>query len=247
MKAHLKLLAIGGFAFGLFLLARLPASVLFERLDSNQVYASGLGGTIWRGSATSLGIQGLQLGRTSWRFKFLNLLRAEAAIDFNTEIGGDSLTGTAASRGPGKLRLANVAGRIPISELSAFVPAGFFSGTVDVDLEELIISDNSPAEINGKVVVLDVTALTTQPPTTFGDYELLFTDQQQEPLTGILSDLSGSVDLDGQLELRADRSYVLEATLSAKPGASRQINTMLSFVGPQDSQGRRKVSRTGRF
>ncbi|NNF52771.1 MAG: type II secretion system protein N [Gammaproteobacteria bacterium] len=245
MKGNWKFLAIGGFAFALFLLASLPASVLFDRMEPNQVYASGLSGTVWRGSAAGIDVGGLQLGGSTWRFKFLNLLRAEAAIDFTTEIGGETIAGSAGSRGPGHLRLVDVTGRIPVAELAAFLPTGFFSGTAEFDLAEVVIDDSTPVAINGQLLILNLTALTTRPPTTFGDFQVTFTDQQQVPLIGALSDLRGFIELNGQVELGEDRSYTLEATLSPRQGAPAQISSMLNFVGPDQGQGRRKLNLSG--
>lgn len=247
MKRHLKFLAIGGLAFALFLLARLPASVLVDQLGTYQVFARGLTGTVWRGSAQGIDILGMQLGPSSWQFRFLSLLRARPAVSFNTTIGGESLSGIAASRGRGQVRLTNVMGRIPIEALAAYLPTGFFTGTAQIDLSKLELLNNWPVAIDGQLLVQDVKALTTRPPTAFGDYEVSFTEQNEAPLTGILRDVNGPVELSGQLQLEADRSFKLDATLMPRPGASPQISNMLNFVGPLDNQGRRTLSFSGRY
>lgn len=247
MKGKLKYFAIGILGFALFLLARIPASVAFDRFSPYSIQASGVVGTIWHGNAANLAVSGLQLGPTSWRFQLSNLFSAELAYAFETQIGGESLTGTAAVRGPGKLRLTDVVGQIPIKELSAFLPTGFLTGIARIDASELRIENNWPASVDGRFVISDLTALTTRPPTLLGDFEAIFEDQRDAPLKATLKDLSGPVELDGQLLLNADRSFELEATLAPKPDAAPQISNMLNFVGPEDGQGRRQLRYSGSF
>lgn len=247
MKRKLKILAIGAIAFALFLLGRIPASVAFDHLLPGQVVATNVSGTIWHGSAAGLALDGMRLGETTWRLQLSSLLRAELAYAFSTRIGGQALTGTAASRSSGTITLRKITGRIPLSELSAYLPTGFLTGTAEIDAESVRIEDGWPSAIDGRFVVSDLSALTTRPPTNFGDFEAIFDQQSDMPLTGSLNDLSGPIELSGQVTLASDRSFDLNATVAAKPDATPQISNMLNFVGPADGQGRRQLSYSGRL
>lgn len=247
MKRTLKFTAIGLIALSVFVLARLPASFAFARMPAGQVVATGVSGTIWRGRASALLLRDLQLGETSWRFEWSGLLQARLSYEFATTVGGEALRGSVSSGRPGVIRLTNVEGRIPLQELSAYVPTAFLSGIADVNLEDLRIRAGWPTHIDGQLRLVGLTALTTRPHTPLGDYQLIFSEQKEMPLTATLADLSGPIELSGSINIDRDRSFTVNATLLARPDAPPQISSMLAFVGPEDQQGRRKLQYSGKL
>ncbi len=247
MKRKSLLLAVGGLAFVLFVLARIPASVAVQRLPPGLVAISGLQGTIWGGTASRLQAQGLTLERTQWSFHFLSLLRAEIGYQFQTRLAGEPLQGVIASGRDGQVRLSNVEGRVDLQSLAALLPTGFFSGSVVVNADEVVLSNYWPVAIDARFTVERLAALTTRPATLLGNFEIVFDQQDQPPLAANLRDLEGSLGLEGQLTLAADRRFTLDAQVAAHDGAPPAITNMLDLLGAADKQGRRRLQHTGRM
>ncbi len=247
MKRPALYLALGGLAFLIFLTARLPAAVIIDRLPPGWVDLTGVQGTVWRGSADRISAQGLLLGTTTWRFRFTNLIRAELAYDFATNIGGQPLSGVVASSGGGKTRLADVSGNIALSDLAAFMPTGFFDGLLMVQAKEVTLKGDWPVSVDGRFELLNLRALTTRPPTLLGDFEIIFDRQQEPALTAELRELQGPIELQGQLVLEEGKEFRLDARLAPQRDAGNDIRNMLNFLGPPDQQGKHRLSHSGRL
>jgi len=69
-------------AYGVFLLAGLPASQLTARLDPASMHLAGaVHGTLWQGDAAQLRYRGRMLGALSWQWAPGRLLHGELALD----------------------------------------------------------------------------------------------------------------------------------------------------------------------
>ena len=70
---------------------------------------------------------------------------------------------------------------------------------------------------------------------------------QKDRLVGKVKDLEGPMQVDGTLSLGADRSYVIEGLVAARPDASKAVTDTLRFLGNPDAQGRRPFSLAGTY
>lgn len=247
MKRRLSLIGIGLLAFALFLLARAPASLLAERLPPGLIALQGLQGTVWNGQAQQVITQGLVLGRTEWRWAPVGLLRARFGYRFITRLNGHAISGQLSSGLDGSLRLNQVEGTVPLVALAALMPTGFFTGLIDLEMREVHLENYWPTRIDADIKVSRLSALTTNPPTLLGDFQLVFEDQSSFPIQARVEGLDGPLNAEGELTLGADRRFGLNLRLMPAPGASESISNMLRFVGPPDAQGRHVLRHSGRL
>ncbi len=247
MKRRLLLGGIGLLAFALFLLARAPASVVASRLPPGLLQFQGLQGTIWHGQAQQVLTQDLALGRTEWRWAPTSLLSGGFGYRFTTSLDGHEISGVAAGGIDGNLRLSDVQGQVPLAALAATMPTGFFTGLVEFDVRDALLEKYWPIRIDAEVKVNQLAALTTNPPTQLGDFQLLFDEQQDFPLQARVESLGGPLGAEGELTLGADRRFGLDLRLAPEPGASSAISNMLRFIGPPDAEGRHRLKHSGRL
>ena len=97
-------------------------------------------------------------------------------------------------------------------------------GTVEID--DLV----GPASRPGKLGSYKATF----PPGTGGD----------EIVAG-LADAGGPLEISGNIRLKADRSYVVDGVIAARPDAPKSMADSLQYLGPPDAQGRRQFSFSG--
>ena len=96
MKKLILLSLLGILSFTGFLLAGVPASVVWQvaqeqRLVPSNINLSGLDGTVWEGSAQSVSISGEKLPKTSWKLLSRSLPEQKLLVDIQTGHGRSDL------------------------------------------------------------------------------------------------------------------------------------------------------------
>jgi general secretion pathway protein N len=247
MKRLWPLVALGVGAFLIFAVVTLPASIVVSWLDSSGVYAGGVSGTIWNGRAQVLQVQGVNVGGVEWKLHALPLLTAHANADVKvTRI--DGFAQTQLSVGPtGTMSFESLSASLPLSALPPNVAPGGWAGTVNGRFQQLTLEDGWPTEVNGSLEVLDLNG-PARKPAKAGSYRIQFDPAAStaEVLKGTIVDAGdGPLQVNGTIQLKSDRSYIVEAMVAARPDAPRNLVQALEFLGPPDAQGRRQFNTEG--
>nr|WP_298727521.1 type II secretion system protein N [uncultured Steroidobacter sp.] len=247
MKRLWPLVALGVGAFLIFALVTLPASIVTSWLASSGIYAGGVSGTVWNGRAQVLQIQGANVGGVEWKLHPLALLTAHV----NADVKVNRIDGFAQSKlsvsPTGTINFKALTASFPLSALPATVIPGGWAGTVNGRFQELTLENGWPTEVNGTLEVMDLNG-PARHPTKAGSYRILFDPAAStaDVLKGAISDVGdGPLQLNGTLQLKPDRSYLLETLVAARPDAPRDLIQMLEFLGPPDAQGRRPYTTEG--
>ncbi len=247
MKRLWPLVALGIGAFVIFALVTFPASVVLSRLGSAGIIASGVSGSIWNGRAQVLQVRGANIGSVEWRLHFLPLLTAQAQADVKVT-RADGFANTRLSVGPsGNLQLQALSASLPLSALPANVIPGGWSGTLNAKFNEVAVDNGWPTRVDGSIDVVDVTG-PARKPANMGSYRVLFdpATATADTLQGALSDTGGGpLQIAGTVQLKSDRSYVVDAFVATRPDAPRNLAKSLEYLGPPDAEGRRQFSMAG--
>ena len=247
MKRLWPLVALGVGAFLIFAVVTLPASVVLSRLGSSGVYAGGVSGTIWSGRAQVLQVRGVNVGSVEWKLHPLPLLTAHANADVKvTRI--DGFAQTQLSVGPtGTMNFKSLTASLPLSALPPNALPGGWAGTLNGRFQQLTLEQGWPTKVNGTLEVLDLYGPAGKP-SKAGSYRIAFDPAAStaEALKGAISDAGdGPLQLNGTVQLKPDRSYVVETLVAARPDAPRNLVQALEFLGPPDAQGRRQFNTEG--
>ena len=239
------LVVLGIFAFALMALVTLPASVAVGPLGKRGIIVSGVGGTIWNGSAQVVQTGQVNVGAVQWKLHALGLLGAKAIADVKITRSDGSIETTVTAQPSGQLLFENLFASLSLDSLPPSVSFGW-RGTVRTRLTTLEIVDNWPHRAVGTVEVTDLIGPPRQP-APMGGFKLAFPEQAPPGVVaGALTDLSGPLQVAGTLELKAaDRSYLINGLVSPRADASPQLVNSLQILGIPDAQGRRPVSLSG--
>ena len=246
MKRIWPLVALGIFAYLLFAVVTLPASVVVPRVQPEGVTIAGLDGTIWRGSAQVLQVGGTHLGSIDWSLHVLPLFTMRASADVNLK-RTDGFAKGAVSVGGQQVDLKDLTASIPIAALPPQVAPGGWTGSVNARLAELTLRDGWPVSANGTVDLVNLVGPARRP-ANLGSFQLKFPTETQEAntLAGTVNDVEGPIQIAGRIELKStDRSYLLDGLVATKPDAPADFTRTLEFLGPPDAQGRRQFSLSG--
>lgn len=250
MKARGWIIALGLFAALAFAVATLPASLFAGRIEKHGLQVAGLYGTVWRGAALGLSLQGRPVGDLRWGISPLRLLtgrvaghaslmRADGRVETDFEAG---LAGT--------ITLSNATASLPLAAFEA-LPLGFppgWRGHLTARVEELVIESGWPRVARGE---LELDALTAPPPrnANIGSYLVVLPDPgstaADAELTAAVEDKEGPLSVQGRLSVSADRSFLLEGTLAARGSTPPGLERSLRLLGPADESGRQPFSVSG--
>jgi general secretion pathway protein N len=245
MKKWWPLLALGIAAFVLFALLTLPASVVLSRLSGFGIQASGIQGTLWNGSAQVLQVANANVGAVEWDLHLLPLFTARLEADIKVK-RSDGFAETEIALSPAAVHFEALTASLPLSTLPAAAFPGGWTGTANLKFARLTLQNGWPVDAEGTLDVLNLTGPARRP-ANLGGYRVVFEDSANAAgaLTGMLSDLGGPLQLTGKIELKPERSYLLDGLIATRPDAPRDIVNALQFLGEPDAQGRRPFSLSG--
>jgi len=247
MTRRSKLVAAGIAAFLVFLVAMMPAGQLTGRLPPG-VVASGVGGTIWSGRASSLAVNGRAIGAVQWSCRPWRLVLLEWSCHVTLRPAGGEVTADIQGDFGGEVVGREIAGQVPISAFEGFATPQGWSGVLELDVQELRIAQRRPADAAGTLIVRSLRAPGSGGQ-MLGDFELTVGEGAvgTGSLAGRLRDLGGPLRVRGAIELDRDGHYLMSGEAAPGPGAGPAIFDTLAFLGPPDSQGRRPFTIEGSF
>ena len=247
MKFRTKLIITGVCAYLLFVLATVPASLLFK-FTHNQLQSSATSGTIWRGKASTLQAGILNIGDVEWNLHLLPLFIGHVSADVKLTQQKGFAQGNVSLSAGGKIRLSKFTASLPLDSIvgQGGLPGGW-TGTANIRFEELVLKNNWPSTATGNIDIVDVTGPANEP-ANLGDYRITFpaTESTASSLVGDLQDLNGAaLNITGKLIIGADRSYQLNSMVAARPNTPESLAQGMQFLGEPDAQGRRPFSASG--
>lgn len=241
------LVAAGGAAFLVFLVAFLPASAMLRVLPAG-LTLEGPEGTVWRGRVADARWNGKSLGPFRWSCRVWRLasLRLDYAVEYGTAPATVRLD--VALRPGGRVDVSGVRGSVPISRFAGLVGPRGWNGTVELEVERLALRDGKPTAAEGWVRIRALSAPYAQ--SSLGDFELLLGEGSvgREGVAGRLRDLGqGPLTVRATLFLDPTGEYLMSGEVATAPDAEPRLQQALAYLGPPDSLGRRSFSIEGRL
>ena len=247
MRRTLTLISLGVAAFALSLLAFLPASLIARVLPAG-VTADDLSGTLWNGASESVRVGNRQIGALRWKVHPLALFRGRVALDAQiTQVYGRASGNVSLGFG-GRVDVENLEARWAVAALPIGVLPPGWTGQLQASLPLLRLRGAALHAARGTV---DASDLREPPPNgvAVGSYRVTFDDAQQQPgrVVGQLRDTDGPMQVAGTITIGADRSYVIDGLVAARPTAPPSMVNQLRYLGTPDVQGRRPFSLAGTY
>jgi hypothetical protein len=231
--------------FALTLLVRLPAAVLSWLLPPSVICESP-GGTLWHGGCAEVRSGALALADVHWTLHPLSLLRAQAALDVDSNDPRARGSAHISLHLNGDVEITALNALLPLEAGIAPVPAGW-TGVLDLGIDQASVRDGHVVAVQGTLTARSLHM--DRPSADLGSFELKFPTAPvgDAPMLGTLRDLGGPLSLAGQLQLRRDGNYELDGSVAPRDASSADLQQLLNLLGPPDAAGRRVVSLAGSY
>lgn len=215
-----------------------PAALACEQPEGTP-WSGHCGVASWRGPAGPV-----PLGALSWNWRPARLLRARLAFDLSLQRGPAQATALL-QLSPGRLEVLDLGFSGPLDPtLLRGVPPGW-SGRLEGRGLRLRLRAGKLDALDGDLEVRD---LRSGRGDAWGSYQLHIPKQAGGGLApGSLKALEGPLQLQGTLQLKADRSWQLDAAVAARPEAPADLARALEALGPPDAAGLRPLSIAGSY
>jgi len=235
----------GAIVFIVGLVIAFPARVAYRWMVPPAVQLSGLHGSVWSGSAREATASGVYLRDLRWRAKPLALLTGKLRYAIEASPISGFVDGTVALGFGGTLTLTGIKGSLPLQALEQALGMSGIRGTVNVQLDRLLLANGFPLAVEGFVEIdnLQVRAIDRA---SIGGYRAEFFTQESG-VGASVEDTDGVIDLAGSLQLADDRSYQFIALLAAKPQAPSGVRRQLQFLGSPNDRGQHELRLEGKF
>jgi len=239
-----SLAALGIAAYGVFLVATLPASVIAARLHRPpEVELTDVRGTLWRGSARAhlrLPTGAIDLDTVTWRFAPARLLAARIAFDVQAS-GRDFEARGQLARGLAGIEAREVQARSDAAIVALAAPIlGTWRprGTVSVAAPSLSwdareLRGNARAEWRGATLSLP-------DPQALGSYVAELRGEGG-PAKLTVSTSEGALRLSGEGSFAIPSRLVLRGEARAEGPAATALAPLLDLMGPRRADGARAI------
>lgn len=248
MKSWLRYALLALVAYGIFLIATLPAAHAYDWFKNSltPLRLYGLEGSVWSGRAQDAELSGYyRLGKVTWEAHPWTLLLGRIEASWAARDGLTDARGHVTRTLTGATRFTDVTGQFAVGELAPLFTAlaAKPEGVLRARLDEI--------EIDGAVVAARGTlnwenaAFITPQPVTLGAFTMnIVTDNTG--VKGTLLDKGGPLKAQGVLTLKPDGNYQFTGSFSAQPGAKQsELLQALSWLGAPGPDGKISVFWSG--
>lgn len=249
-----RLAILGIAAYLLFLLTLFPASTAWSWFSpkGSPLQLQGISGSVWQGDAAAASWRGQSIGTLHWDLKLLPLFLGKLGAGFSLQSAQGYLQGEArAPLGFGSVQLSGLKGQFPLAEIMPLmprmpIPVGL-AGTASLDISQLQVDLGTlAAHAEGRLNWHGAEVLSPQA-FKMGNLQADLTTDDKGVLAAQLKDIGGPLKLDGQFQLRPDRSYSLSGTVAAADGAEASLQQALAWLGQADAGGKHRLNLNGRL
>jgi len=227
------------------LVAMFPARVAYQWISSPLITMSGIEGTVWNGSASQFGTNGVYLSDLRWKIRPLQLFTGNASYAISGTPVSGSLDADISIGLGGTITLQNLAAFVPMQMLEQASNVPGLRGSASLQFERLELVAGRPAALDGSIDVANL-VVPMLSRTSLGGYRAEFFTQNNGIIASV-EDTDGVVDLAGRLEVGHDGSYAFLGKVKAKPNTPDSIVTQMKYLPPADASGQHELRLEGSY
>ncbi len=240
-----SLILLGMLAYAVALVFTFPAVHLLRWVDPAPAKLFGVEGTVWRGGAQQVEVNGIAVEQVRWRFQPASLARGELAVALDGRYAGGPLSGRVALDWRRAVHLREVDYRLDARRLVDFMPLPIaeFSGEISTRVDKLTLQGGTLGEVTGKLRWPGAT-LTSPLETVLGDYRVDL-DTTERGYRAVLEGSGGSLGANGEVRVQGDGRYDAQITFRPARDAPRELVQQLGFVTRRQGNGSYLLRRSG--
>lgn len=230
-----------------FMIALLPAPLVYKWLVPDSIELSGVQGSLWSGKAATGFLGNIEAQNIHWKLMPLDLFTGHITGKVNMLLSG-GFVDTKVSVTFNDLIFRELQAAFDLQILEGFIPIGIAEGTVLAQIEHLVIERGSPTNITGELRLMELMVAPFVPIgdvlISIGSFQLTFLGNSK--LAGTIEYIDGPLETSGTIELKPGRVYDIEMFVKALPDASEQLIQGLELMtGEPNNLGFRPFNLTG--
>ncbi|MEO0998901.1 MAG: type II secretion system protein N [Pseudomonadota bacterium] len=222
------------------LVARFPASTALELAGVPGIDPETVSGTVWSGSLRSLDVAGKTIAPVAWQLQPAALLGGELRGDLSARAGSSVLTTALSISGAERVVVSGLTIDAELADFPEWSTVGPVGGRLIADVASATIENALPVAVTGEAALEGLT-YTFDRSYQLGDYAL----ECREPVVCDVRDTAGPLELAATLTVGADRRFVLDGRLRARPDAPVELSRLVRALGRTDAEGYYIVNLTG--
>ena len=238
-----RIIIIGIVTFLIGTLLLFPARVAYQWFVPEPVKLSGIDGTIWNGKVSAGRVSGTYFTDLQWSFKPLALLTGKLAFDTSVKTAAGQISAAAGIGITGTVLVTDLVASLSLAMIHPALKANRIDGTVNIQLQTLVLKNGWPTEAEGTIGVGNLIAGAAGPD-PLGNFRAEITTEDSG-IVGLVEDAGAVLDVTGTLQLTDDRSYSLVGYVGANSDTPASINQNLRFLGSPDQNGQRQFRFEG--
>lgn len=243
IRSRRGLVLAGVATFVLGIIVSLPARVVYRWAVPPEILVSGIDGTVWRGTAREVSVDGVYLKNLSWVAKPWHIVTGKLTFGVSaTPISGFLESDVSAGFG-GSVTFTSLSGSVPLQQISESATNYEVRGDASLNFERIELINGLPVAADGELQVanLFVALLGSE---SLGGYKAEFFTQNNG-VTASVEDTDGIIDLAGSLQINSDRSFQFLGQAAAKPETPASFRQMLTLASPANERGQHELRLEG--
>lgn len=249
-KATVKYIGLGAAAYFVFLLTTFPAERAFNlvRGQLQDVYVQNITGTLWRGGAARLHVADQLFEQVAWEMRLWPL--ALGSLEFDIEFDGDARRGggIVGFGFGGTLRLENFSVKIPIADIDRYfdIDPVSLSGLIEIDMAEMQLADQLITHAEGRIRWANA-KVTAPIAVDLGHFVMNLTTEDDDQITGILTDEGGPIEFNGTVKLDVDGVYEFSGSVGTRGEDNSMLAQGIKALGQPGRDGRVSIDYVGQL
>jgi general secretion pathway protein N len=243
MPSVRRLVAVGVAVLVIGLVATFPARIAYQWLGPSELALSGISGSVWSGAATQGSAGGLYLSEITWRFRPAALFGLKAGFAVSSRLPSGFVESDVSFGPGGAIYFDDLSAAISLGQLAPLLPVAGVEGDISAQFRRLALAGGYPVTAEGSV---DISGLVLRQlaPSPLGDFRTVF-QTEGGIIRAMVEDISGVMDVNGNLLLQNDRSYSFVGQVAPTADTPASVLEELRFLGSPDAQGRREFRFEG--
>jgi len=245
-----RYIIIGSFFYLIFLVVTFPSNIAYTYWkqylgQQTPIQVTGLDGSIWSGQASSATFKGQTLQPLKWSFQPFNLFLGKLAVDWEFTVEDGYGKGQAGYSLLDGYYLQDMDAWLPVATLAPMMNATALkpAGKLSVKLDSLYSDGKSVTSANGSIEWHDA-EITLLSKMLLGSYHVDIR-QEDDILSGVLSDKGGPIEATGDFTLSPEGDYQFDGLLSLRDADRKDLRQALSSMGRPNREGKIKLSQKG--
>lgn len=236
-------------AYSIFLIATLPASVVYGWLKPQLHFLSmqGISGSIWQGQATDIVYQQQSYGAIRWRLKPLRLLLGEFAVKWKLLDKTLTAKGKLDIHFDGDIRVYSTRIYIPLNKLQSVtrdIPV-VVDAELRLELRQMWLRNQKPADVDATLRVLNLQSISPVV-SEVGSFEATLQSEGQQ-LKARIKDIDGALQLQATAGIESDGRYQFSGQARLRPQADAALREGLQQIARPAQDGSIRLDYNGRF